>query len=100
MNDTGVASNASEESLSIGEYSPDHSLNGGDEEEPVENELALLAFGYFDVSGRGYLNVDDTRKILTRLGRGLHKQTLDDMLDKLAVKSDGVARLYYHDLLE
>ena len=99
VNDTDIASNASEESLSIGEYSSDRSLNSGDEE-PVENELALLAFGYFDVSGRGYLTIDDARKILTRLGRGLHKQTLDDMLDKLAVKGDGVARLYYHDLLE
>jgi len=89
---------ACEESLSIGEYSSDHLSNG--DEEPVENELALLAFGYFDVSGRGYLTVADTKEILTRLGRGLHKQTLDDMLDKLAVKSDGVARIYYHDLLE
>jgi len=92
---------ASEENLSIGEYSSNHSLNSGDEE-PVENELALLAFGYFDVSGRGYLTVADASKILNRLGRGLHKQTLNDMLDKLAVKSDGVEspRLYYHDLLE
>ena len=87
--------------MAIGEYSANHSLNSGDEE-PVENELALLAFGYFDVSGRGYLTVADASKILNRLGRGLHKQTLNDMLDKLAVKSDGVEspRLYYHDLLE
>lgn len=64
--------------------------NDGDESQQEEGDEMRRIFGLFDVDNKGYIDVDDLRRIADELGESMGEEELEEMIQRAAQTGGGV----------